>query len=170
MASNILLPSFSQLLKHPVQLMALGFGSGLAPKAPGTFGTLAAIPFFLLMMSLPLWLYCFVLFATFVLGVYLCQSTSDDFGVHDHSAIVWDEFVGLWISLLPVVYVGFSWHWLLLGFILFRFFDIVKPWPICWLDKHVHGGLGIMLDDVLAGIEAAACLWVCIVLLGDKIL
>jgi phosphatidylglycerophosphatase A len=159
-----LLPNFFTLLKHPVQLLALGFGSGLAPKAPGTFGTIAAIPFFLSMLLLPVWAYVLVLIVCFILGIYFCQSAADDFGVHDHPAIVWDEFVGLWITLLPLVFLDFEWHWLFVGFVLFRLFDIVKPWPISYIDKQVHGGLGIMLDDVLAGIAAAIGLWLLMIL------
>ena len=138
--------------------MALGFGSGLAPKAPGTCGTLAAVPFFFLLLLLPPWFYVFVLCLSAVIGIYICDSAATSLGVHDHPGIVWDEFVGLWVALLPLVFWGFQWHWLILGFALFRFFDVVKPWPISWADKYVHGGLGIMLDDVLAGIAAALCL------------
>lgn len=154
-----MLPSFGTLLTRPVQLLALGFGSGLAPKAPGTFGTLAAIPFFFLMLFLPTWDYILVVIVSAVLGIYFCQSAADDFGVHDHPAIVWDEFVGLWIALFPLSLVPFEWHWLVLGFVLFRVFDILKPWPISYIDKHVQGGVGIMLDDVLAGIAAAVLLY-----------
>ncbi len=162
--TNTLLPDFFTLLKHPVHFLALGFGSGLASKAPGTFGTLAAIPFFLLMLLLPAWAYVLVLVVSFALGIYFCQSAADDFGVHDHPAIVWDEFVGLWVTLLPLVFIGFTWYWLFVGFVLFRLFDIVKPWPISYIDKQVHGGLGIMLDDVLAGIAAAIGLWLLMIL------
>jgi phosphatidylglycerophosphatase A len=140
-------------------LLALGFGSGLAPKAPGTFGTLAAIPFFFLLLLLPTWDYLLTLVVCSALGVYLCQVAAEQLGVHDHPAIVWDEFVGLWITLTPLVFLGFEWYWLLLGFVLFRFFDIVKPWPISYFDQHVQGGLGIMLDDIVAGAVAGLCLW-----------
>ena len=153
-----MLPNFTDLIKRPILFLALGFGSGLSPKAPGTFGTLAALPLFLLLMPLPLWLYSLFLLVSFVFGVFLCQRAADDLGVHDHPAIVWDEFVGLWLSLLPLIFFGFEWYWLLFGFALFRFFDILKPWPICWFDRHVHGGMGIMLDDVIAGIAAAIVL------------
>jgi len=97
--------------------------------------------------------YFVVLVVTSLLGVYLCGKTSKDMGVHDHAGIVWDEFVGFWIAMiaLPV-----TWTSLLLGFALFRLFDIFKPWPISWLDKHVSGGLGIMVDDIVAGLAAAA--------------
>jgi len=151
-----LLPDFLTLLRQPQQFLALGFGSGLAPSAPGTFGTLAAVPLYLLIVLLPLWGQVAVITVAFIVGVYLCQYTADALGVHDHPAIVWDEFVGLWITMLalPILKQPVSWPLLLLGFVLFRFFDIVKPWPIRWLDAHVHGGFGIMIDDVLAAIFA----------------
>ncbi|MGS2717477.1 phosphatidylglycerophosphatase A family protein [Eionea flava] len=142
-----------------MQFFALGFGSGLAPKAPGTWGTLAAVPFFFLMLFLPAWDYLLVTLVSAVLGIYLCQVAAQQLGVHDHPAIVWDEFVGLWITLIPLVFLGFDWYWLLLGVLLFRFFDIIKPWPICYFDKNIHGGLGIMLDDVVAGMISALLLW-----------
>ena len=162
--TNILLPSFFSLFTHPVQLLALGFGSGLAPRAPGTFGSLAALPFFWLLLFLPTWDYVLVIVVCAALGVYFCQSAADDFGVHDHPAIVWDEFVGIWIALFPLSLVHFEWHWLILGFVLFRVFDICKPWPIRYVDQHVHGGLGIMLDDILAGIAAAFVLQIALLL------
>ncbi|MDX1474776.1 MAG: phosphatidylglycerophosphatase A [Reinekea sp.] len=150
-------PSARRWHNHWVHFLAFGFGSGAAPKAPGTFGTLAAIPVFLLLAYLPLWAYLVVLVLAFALGVYLCGQASKDMGVHDHGGIVWDEFVGFWITMiaLPV-----HWAWIIAGFVLFRFFDIIKPWPIGWLDKRVHGGLGIMIDDVIAGIFALAILQV----------
>ena len=140
---------------HWVHFLAFGFGSGAAPKAPGTFGTLAAIPLYLLLAQLPLWAYGVVLVVTFALGVYLCGQASKDMGVHDHGGIVWDEFVGFWITMFAL---PFHWAWIIAGFALFRFFDIIKPWPIKWFDQRVHGGLGIMIDDVIAGIFALAIL------------
>ena len=158
---STLLPSFLQLLRHPAQLLALGFGSGLAPKAPGTFGTIAAILPYLFIAQTPLWTQLLIIVLTFVLGVYLCQITADALGVHDHPAIVWDEFVGFWLTMLalPLLALPLTWYWLLLGFVLFRFFDIVKPWPIRFVDQKVHGGLGIMLDDILAGFYGVLSLW-----------
>jgi phosphatidylglycerophosphatase A len=138
-------------MKNPIHLLAFGFGSGLAPKAPGTFGTLAAIPFFLLMQPLPVWAYVSILIVSFIVGVWLCDRTSKDMQVHDHPGIVWDEFVGYWITML---FAPQGWVWIIVGFALFRFFDILKPWPIKWLDEKVHGGFGIMIDDVLAGVFA----------------
>ncbi len=147
--------NFNYLLKRPLALLAFGFGSGLSPVMPGTLGTLVAVPLYLLLMHLPLELYTtFVGIAAFV-GVYICGRTSSDLGVHDHSGIVWDEFVGYWITMAAAPP---GWYWLVLGFIIFRIIDIVKPWPISLADRHVHGGFGIMLDDVLAGFGAFACL------------
>ena len=142
-------------LLNPVHFLALGFGSGLAPKAPGTFGTLAAVPLFLLMAPLSNTIYLGVLVIMSIAGIYICGKAAEDAGVPDHGAIVWDEFVGLLITmfLMPV-----TWQTLLVGFALFRFFDILKPWPISYIDKNCHGGLGIMLDDIVAGIAAWACM------------
>ncbi len=142
--------------KDPVHWLAFGLGSGLSPKAPGTVGTIAALPiywFFLQDLSLPM--YLAVLVFTSLVGVYLCDKTAKDLKVHDHGGIVFDEWVGMWITLLLVPQ---GWGWLLLGFVLFRFFDIVKPWPIKYFDEKVAGGLGIMLDDIVAGLIALGCL------------
>ena len=135
-------------LKHPVVFIALGFGSGLAPKAPGTAGTLVAIPFYLAMQALPLPVYASITLACVVIGIGICGYAAKALGVHDHPAIVFDEIAGFFITmfaappgLLP----------LLAGFVLFRLFDALKPWPISWFDRNVHGGFGIMLDDVIAG-------------------
>lgn len=144
-----------KLLRNPLHLLSLGFGSGLAPVAPGTFGTLFAVPFYLLLAQLSLPWYLLAVNLGFVIGVYICQYTSDALGVHDHGGIVWDEFVGYWITMIAV---PFAWQWILLGFVLFRGFDIVKPWPVKIADKKIKGGFGIMLDDVLAGLYALACM------------
>lgn len=130
---------------------ALGLGSGLAPKAPGTFGTLAAVPFYLLLLNLPVWGYLLALVLAFLLGVWLCDVTARNLGVHDHPGIVWDEFVGYWLAMTVAPQ---GWLWVILGFVLFRLFDIAKPWPIRQADSRLGGGFGIMFDDVLAGIYA----------------
>ena len=148
-------PISPTLLRDPGHLLSLGFGSGLAPRAPGTFGTLVAVPVYLLCAQLPLVTYLSVVVAAFVLGVYLCGRTARALGVHDHPGIVWDEVVGY---LLTMAWAPSGWLWVVLGFIFFRLFDILKPWPIRVLDRSVHGGLGIMIDDALAGVLAAACL------------
>lgn len=141
--------------RSPVQFLAFGFGSGLSPKAPGTMGTLAAIPLYWLLSQLPLGYYSLAIVITCVLGIWICGEASKQLGVHDHGGIVWDEFAGFFIAMWALPN---SWPWVLAGFVLFRLFDIAKPWPIGPLDKKVHGGLGIMLDDVVAGIMACACL------------
>jgi len=153
MKSAIKIP-FSYL-KNPLHFLSLGFGSGLAPKAPGTFGTLVAVPLYLLMANLELGLYLLITCVVTFAGVYLCYYTSKALGVHDHSGIVIDEIAGYFITMIAV---PFDWLWIGAGFILFRFFDILKPWPISWIDKNIHGGLGIMLDDVLAGVFSFVCL------------
>lgn len=145
----------SKLLKmvvtHPVHFLAFGFGSGLTPKAPGTAGTIVAAILYLFLSQLSLVVYLFMLFVTFVVGIYICDRSSKLLSMHDHGGIVWDEFVGYWITML-VAPSGLI--WIVIGFILFRLFDILKPFPINIFDKHVHGGLGIMLDDAVAGVFA----------------
>ncbi|UKA01234.1 phosphatidylglycerophosphatase A [Photobacterium damselae] len=144
-------------LSNPWHLLATGFGSGLAPIVPGTVGTLAAIPLYWVLAQLPFLLYLFAIVIASIIGVTICQKTSDDMKVHDHGSIVWDEFVGFWITM--AIAPTISWQWILAGFILFRFFDMLKPWPISWLDKHVSGGFGIMIDDIVAGFMAMISLW-----------
>ena len=136
-------------LADPIQFLALGFGSGLAPKAPGTFGTLAAIPVFLLLSLLSPLSYLFAVLLLSIAGIYICGKTATDVGVHDHGAIVWDEFIGFFITMFMV---PLSITTIVVGFLLFRFFDILKPWPISLADKKLEGGFGIMFDDVLAGL------------------
>lgn len=138
-------------VRSPVHFLAVGCGAGLIPWAPGTWGTLVAVPLYLVLAGLPLPLYLAVLAALFLLGVYLCERTSRDAGVHDHPGIVWDEVVGY---LLTMTAVPADWYWVLAGFVLFRAFDIIKPWPIRFLDRYVEGGFGIMIDDVVAALFA----------------
>ena len=146
-----------KVLTNPVHFLAFGFGSGLAPFAPGTFGTLAAIPLYLLMQPLSLPLYLLITVVVCIVGIWICGKSSEILGVHDHSGIVWDEFAGYFITMIAA---PTGWFWVLLGFALFRLFDIWKPWPISVLDKKVHGGFGIMVDDILAGVFALGCLQV----------
>lgn len=152
-AHPILPPRF---LRNPVHLLAFGFGSGAAPRAPGTWGSLAAIPLYYLVAWLPQEGYLAFLILSFLLGVWLCGKTARDLKVHDHGGIVWDEFVGMWIvlALHPSTIEG-----VLMAFMLFRLFDVIKPWPISWLDARMPGGLGIMVDDVVAGFMAMGCLY-----------
>ncbi len=144
-----------QVLRHPVHWFAFGFGSGLSPWAPGTFGTLMAIPFYLFLQSWALIPYLIFLVITFLLGIYFCGRSAELLGVHDHGGIVWDEMVGFWLTML---FAPPGWYWIVAGFVLFRVFDIVKPWPIRWVDQKVHGGFGIMFDDILAGLYAMGLL------------
>lgn len=145
-------------LTNPCHLLAVGFGSGLIPWLPGTAGTLAALPFWYLLSSLSMPVYWLLVVIAAVLGIYLCQRTSQDMGVHDHGSIVWDEFVGIWITL-AVIPVN-NWRWVLAGFLLFRVLDMWKPWPVGWFDRRVGGGFGIMLDDITAGVIAACLLYI----------
>lgn len=138
---------------NPIQFLAFGFGSGLAPKAPGTAGTVMAIPLYLLMSTLSLPAYTALTLIACIAGIWICGQASRQLKVHDHPGIVWDEFAGFWITMwaLPA-----NWLTIILGFAAFRFFDIVKPWPIRFFDKNTGGGFGIMIDDVLAGIASCA--------------
>lgn len=151
------------ILANPIHLLAFGFGAGLSPKAPGTVGTIVAVLIYLVLPSMPTIIYAGLILLSFVFGIWICGKTAEDLGVHDHGGIVWDEFVGYWITMFMAPSGLF---WVLLGFVLFRLLDIFKPWPIKWADKELAGGLGIMLDDVLAGIMAALCMQALVVLLG----
>ncbi len=151
------------ILTNPIHLLAFGFGAGLSPKAPGTAGTAVAVIIYLLLPGMSPLIYAALLLISFLFGIWLCGKTAEDLGVHDHGGIVWDEFVGYWITMFMAP-TGLI--WVLLGFVLFRLLDIFKPWPIKWADKELTGGLGIMLDDVLAGIMAALCIQALVVLIG----
>lgn len=144
-----------QFRRHPVQFLAFGFGAGLARKAPGTAGTLAALPLYLLFADLGLLQYTAVVVIAALLGVWICGEASRQLQVHDHPGIVWDEFVGFWITMWAVPPDPV---WVIAGFVVFRVFDIAKPWPVSALDKKVSGGLGIMVDDMLAGVLACLSL------------
>jgi len=143
------------LLKSPIYCLALGFGAGLLPRAPGTAGTaIALLPaWWLLGYSVPIRLA--LVSVLFVLGIWICEKTALQLGHHDHPAIVFDEIVGYLASCL-ILPAGTS--WLILSFILFRFFDIVKPWPVRYLDQKVQGGFGIMLDDLMAALYTTICI------------
>lgn len=147
------LPQAPTPFRSPVQFLAFGFGSGLSPQAPGTVGTLFAIPVFLLIAEWPLLWYSVFVLAAAAAGVWICDRASAQLGVHDHPGIVWDEFVGYWITMWAV---PVDWVWMVVGFLVFRVYDIVKPWPIGVLDKKVQGGFGIMIDDIVAGVMACA--------------
>lgn len=144
-------PALKTILKHPTVFLACGLGSGLIPKAPGTFGTLAAIPLYLWMQHLELLHYLLLTAVFFIIGVWISAKAIKLFHRDDPSEVVWDEVVGFLITMIAA---PMGWQWLLLGFVLFRIFDIWKPWPVSLADQKLHGGLGIMLDDVIAGVYA----------------
>ncbi len=146
---------------NPLHFIACGFGAGNVRLAPATFGTLIAIPFYLLFRHCHLWCYIGLVALAFCVGIWLCDKTAKDFGVVNHPGIVWDEMVGFWItmSLAPL---KLNWLWIIIGFGLFRLFDIWKPWPIIWVNRHTKGGFGMMVDDLVAGIYAWVVLQVII--------
>jgi phosphatidylglycerophosphatase A len=148
--------------------IAFGFGAGLAPRAPGTFGTLVGLPLWLLLAPLPLAAYALLTAALFVFGCWVCDRSARMLGVHDYGGIVFDEIVGFLVTCLPLEWTlsaSSALAWLPAAFVLFRVFDIWKPWPIAWADRHVRGGTGIMFDDLLAGIYAAAGLEILLIAL-----
>lgn len=157
-------PPAKLILTTPEHLLAYGFGAGLAPKAPGTFGTLVAVPLWLLLVwavSDPT-VYLMICAVLFVAGCWICGESARLLGLHDAPGIVFDEIVGFFITAFPLLGLSFDRMlglWVLVAFVLFRFFDIIKPWPIRWLDRQVHGGFGIMLDDVVAALFAAGGLY-----------
>jgi phosphatidylglycerophosphatase A len=146
-------PDARFLMSHPAHFIALGLGSGLARTAPGTFGTLAALPPFWLLQQTgagqPAML--LIIAAGFALGIGACAVTGRNLGSADHGGIVWDEIVAMWLVL---AFTPASWVWWLAAFGLFRFFDILKPWPIRFLDARLKNGFGVMFDDVLAACYA----------------
>ena len=150
-------PDRKFLLKHPAHFIALGFGSGLAPKAPGTWGTLAALPIYALLI----WLGGNIALAMaaalfFFIGIWASSVTGRALGVSDHSGIVVDEIAAF---LLILVFTPATWIWITVAFVLFRVFDIVKPWPISVADRLIRGGFGVMFDDLLAALATIGCIW-----------
>lgn len=150
MANQIQL-GFKLLFSHPAHFCALGFGSGLAKKAPGTFGTLIGFPLFWLIAGLGFYVQLIIISALFLIGIYFCERTGKALGVSDHGGIVWDEIVAM---MLVLTVTPNQWQWWLIAFLLFRLFDIWKPAPIRQCDAKIKGGLGVMLDDLLAAIYA----------------
>src|SRR5438445_2229261 len=146
------------LLAHPAGWIASGFGSGLSPIAPGTAGSLVALLPWLALCELPWPWYVLVVVAAFALGIWACGWAVRALRIYDPGALVWDEFVGQWIALLPLLWLPRSIWLVAAGFVMFRAFDIAKPWPVSWADRKVDGGLGVMLDDVIAGYYAAIVL------------
>lgn len=149
-------PSWRFLLSHPAHLLSFGFGSGLASRAPGTFGTLVAFPmYWYLAPRLTDWQFLFMLAGAFIFGVLACGFTGRALGAADYGGIVWDEIVAF---LLVLFFTPPGWDWALLAFALFRLFDIVKPQPIRYFDANLHGGFGVMFDDLLAAGYTLLCL------------
>jgi phosphatidylglycerophosphatase A len=146
------------LLSHPAGWVACGFGAGLSPLAPGTAGSLAALLPWVALRELPLPYYAVVVACAFALGIWTCNWAVRSLKIADPGAVVWDEFVGQWIALAPLLWAPRGWLWVFCAFVLFRIFDIAKPWPVSWADRKVGGGLGVMLDDVIAGTYAAGVL------------
>ena len=155
MAQNSNKVTAATIFRSPVHILAFGFGSGLSPIAPGTAGTIVAVLLYLVFQSLDLLSYSLLTVAVCIVGVWICGKSSEMLGVHDHGGIVWDEFAGYFITMIAAPP---GWIWVVIGFVLFRLFDILKPWPIKWADQHVEGGLGIMLDDIIAGLASFAVL------------
>lgn len=152
----------AKLLLNPAHCLSLGFGSGLSPKMPGTMGTVIAVGLYLLLPEMDWKIYLGIILISFIAGIFLCDYTAKALNVHDHPGIVWDEIVGYFITMFMIPKTGL---WVLLGFVLFRIFDICKPWPISIADKRLKGGLGIMLDDVIAGLFALIIIQIILYLL-----
>jgi len=150
------LPDWRFLIQHPAHLLALGFGSGLARFMPGTFGTLVAFPFFYGMLLLPSALHLPLIALLFLIGIPICGKTSRALGVEDHGGIVWDEIVAM---LLVLEYIPAAWEWWLAAFLLFRLYDMWKPFPIRMCDIRMKGGFGVMFDDLLAAVYTLLTLY-----------
>ncbi len=148
-------PSWRLMFSHPLHCLSFGLGTGLSPKAPGTVGTLLGFPLYVTLTGLTVQAQWLALLVLFLLGIWCCAFTGRALGVSDHGAIVWDEVVAMAAVLMTVPH---TWAWGLAAFACFRLFDIWKPFPINWVDARVKGGLGVMLDDVLAALLAVAVL------------
>lgn len=152
MATN---PTLKFMLQHPAHVLALGFGTGLAKKAPGTIGTILGLPFFWLIANQSILIQLSIISVLFILGVYICSITGKNLGVADHGGIVWDEIVAM---MLVLTFTPLTALWWLVAFGLFRLFDIWKPFPIKQCDAKLKHGFGVMFDDLLAAIYAILCL------------
>ena len=155
------------VLGHPAGWIASGFGSGLSPFAPGTAGSAAALVPWFFMRELSLAIVVLLIVMAFAIGVWASNVVIGRLHISDPGVIVWDEFVGQWITLLPLLVFPAGWPWIAAGFFLFRLFDVWKPWPCSWADRNVKGGFGVMLDDVLAGIYAALVLGLAVWMVGS---
>jgi phosphatidylglycerophosphatase A len=146
------------VFSHPAGWIASGFGAGLSPFASGTVGSAVALLPWLALRELTWTLHLFALAIAFAIGVWASDVVIKRLRVEDPGVIVWDEFVGQWIALAPLLAWPRGWPWVVAGFVLFRLFDVCKPWPASWADRSVKGGFGAMLDDVIAGVYAALAL------------
>ena len=155
-------------LKNPWHLLAVGFGTGLCPKAPGTCGSFGAMFLCMGLIMLPWYAAALAAVLFFVLGLKACHEAEQAMGIHDHGGIVVDEFVGMFVAIL--FFPQGQWQLALLAFALFRIFDIFKPFPVCWADRSIGGGLGVMVDDVLAGIYALIAGHIILALTGSFLL
>ena len=151
MTTSAKTPNLQFLLQHPAHFFGLGFGSGLATKAPGTFGTVVGYPLFWLISVYVLSTQLIIITALFIIGIYFCDMTGRALGVSDHGGIVWDEIVAM---MLVLAFTPNLWQWWLAAFLLFRLFDIWKPYPIRQFDAKLKNGFGVMFDDLLAAIYA----------------
>jgi phosphatidylglycerophosphatase A len=157
-------PAWRFAWSHPAHIIALGAGAGLAPAAPGTVGTLLAFPlYWLLAASCTPPITLAVIGAAFLVGIWACNATGRALGVADHGAMVWDEIVAF---ALVLVFTPAAWQWQAGAFLLFRFFDIVKPPPIRYFDRRLKNGFGVMFDDLLAAGYTLVILALCQRLLG----
>ncbi|VVC76539.1 Phosphatidylglycerophosphatase A [Aquicella siphonis] len=156
--SRVSPPIPEKVWRDPLYFAAFGFGSGTVPVAPGTFGTLLAIPFYLILQPLPqtAFLIFVILFAA--ASSWICDRVSREIHSHDHPGMCIDEFAGFFVTM---IHAPPGPLWIVLGFLLFRLFDIWKPWPIHLLDQKVHGGFGMVLDDIVAGLFAFAVIQLC---------
>jgi phosphatidylglycerophosphatase A len=149
------MPNIRFLLSHPTHFLSLGFGSGLAKVAPGTFGTLVGLPLFWIISNYSIPVQLLIIAIMFAIGIYFCAFTGKAIGVVDHGSIVWDEIVAV---MLVLTFTPYQWQWWLAAFLLFRLFDIWKPYPIRQLEVRYKNGFGVMFDDLLAAIYAIICL------------
>jgi phosphatidylglycerophosphatase A len=156
------------IFSHPAGWIASGFGSGLSPIASGTAGSAAALLPWLALRMLDPWWYVIAVAIAFAIGVWAAGIVIGRLGIEDPGVVVWDEFVGQWITLFPLVVQPRGWPWIIVAFVLFRAFDVAKPWPASWADRKVKGGFGAMLDDVFAGIYAAVALLIVTALVATQ--
>ncbi|WWP01028.1 MAG: phosphatidylglycerophosphatase A [Candidatus Dasytiphilus stammeri] len=147
-------------LKRPIKLsyiIATGFGIGLIKWFPGTLGSILIIPLWWIISLFSWYIYLLTILIGWIYGIYICNATEKYLGLHDHSSIVWDEFIGIGITFISLT--DYKWQCLIIGVVIFRFFDILKPWPISWVNNHIYGGLGVMLDDLIAGLISTLSLY-----------